>query len=82
MDKLTFGELAIKVLRETLKPMTIEEIWEYAVEKGYDIQVEIKGKTPWQMMEAMIYVDLKDNPQTPFIRIDSNKKGQSPSIAL
>jgi HB1, ASXL, restriction endonuclease HTH domain len=30
MEKLTFFELAIKVLKEANEPMTIDEIWRYA----------------------------------------------------
>ena len=74
MEKLTFGELAIKILKETNEPMTVEEMWEYAVTVEYDKKLGSKGKTPWRTMGAKIYVDLKDNPNTPFIKIDSKPK--------
>lgn len=74
LEKLTFFELAIKVLKEANKPMTIEEIWRYAQEREYDVLVGSKGKTPWQTMSARIYVDMRDNPNSPFVKIDSKPK--------
>ncbi|MED0717413.1 COG2958 family protein [Aeribacillus composti] len=74
MEKLTFFELAIKVLKEANKPMTIEEIWRYAQAREYDVLVGSKGKTPWQTMSARIYVDMRDNPNSPFVKIDSKPK--------
>ncbi|WP_416333759.1 COG2958 family protein [Bacillus smithii] len=74
LEKLTFHELAIKVLKEANKPMTIDEIWRYSQERGYDLLVGSKGKTPWQTMSARIYVDMRDNPNSPFVKIDSKPK--------
>jgi uncharacterized protein len=74
LEKLTFFELAIKVLKEANKPMTIDEIWRYAQERGYDLLVSSKGKTPWQTIGARIYVDMRDNPNSPFVKIDSKPK--------
>ncbi|HZG61787.1 MAG TPA: HTH domain-containing protein [Anoxybacillus sp.] len=74
MEKLTFFELAIKVLKEANKPMTIDEIWRYAQERGYDLLVGSKGKTPWQTIGARIYVDMRDNANSPFVKIDSKPK--------
>lgn len=74
LEKLTFFELAIKVLKEANKPMTIEEIWRYAQAREYDVLVGSKGKTPWQTMSARIYVDMRDNPNSPFVKIDSKPK--------
>lgn len=74
MAKLTFGELAVKVLQESNQPLSAEEMWEFAVAKGYEVLVGTKGKTPWRTIGAKIYVDLKDNPETPFIKIDTKPK--------
>ncbi|EMM79248.1 PF04373 domain protein [Leptospira interrogans str. 2006001854] len=66
---MNFLEFSIKVLKETNRPLTPIEIWETGKEKGYDIQVSSKGKTPWQTIAARIYVDLRDNPNSPFIKL-------------
>jgi len=39
---MTFLELAEKVLNEIEKPLTANEIWEIAKEKGYDQKLNIK----------------------------------------
>lgn len=74
MTKLTFGELAVKILQESNQPLSVEEMWEFAVANGYEVLVGTKGKTPWRTIGAKIYVDLKDNPETPFIKIDTKPK--------
>ncbi|WP_025180965.1 COG2958 family protein [Leptospira interrogans] len=66
---MNFLEFSIKVLKETNRPLTHIEIWEIGKEKGYDVQVSSKGKTPWQTIAARIYVDLRDNPKSPFIKL-------------
>lgn len=37
--------------------------------KGYDTRVSSKGKTPWQTIATRIYVDIRDNPNSPFINL-------------
>lgn len=63
---MTFLELAEKVLEETQVPMKTGEIWAYGVEKGYDKKVNSSGKTPWSTLAAQIYVNVRDNPNSPF----------------
>lgn len=74
MKKITFLELAKKVLKEENKPITVEDIWQFAQEKGYDTLVATKGKTPWRTIGAQIYVDIRDNDDSPFIKIDSKPR--------
>ncbi len=61
---MTFLELAKKVLLEIKKPMTANEIWEIAKEKGYDQQLQSQGKTPWATLGAQIYVNVRDKSNT------------------
>lgn len=39
--------------------MNPEEIWSYAVSKGYDKECELHGKTPSRTISAQIYTDIK-----------------------
>jgi uncharacterized protein len=71
---MTFLELAEKVLRDEKRPMTANEIWTFAVDKGFDKQLNSGGKTPWATLGAQIYVNAKDNPRTPFAQTDSRPK--------
>lgn len=74
MKKLTFKELAQKILEEERRPLTVEDIWKIAVEKGYDKLCGTQGKTPWRTIGAQIYVDIRDNPDSPFVKIDSKPR--------
>jgi hypothetical protein len=67
---MTFLELAKKVLEEIGEPLSSEEIWKIAQEKGYDKEIGSKGKTPWATLGALLYSGTKkDNPDSPFVRI-------------
>ena len=74
MAEISFIELAEKVIEEQTSPLSPVEIWEIAVSKGYDKLVASKGKTPWQTIGARIYLDIRDNPNSHFIKVDSTPK--------
>ncbi|MBV6477952.1 MAG: hypothetical protein HGGPFJEG_00697 [Ignavibacteria bacterium] len=71
---MTFLELAERVLSEEKRPLTANEIWTLATEKGFDKQLNSEGKTPWATLGAQIYVNAKDNPKSPFAQTDSRPK--------
>ncbi|MEC5174266.1 COG2958 family protein [Chryseobacterium nepalense] len=71
---MTFLELAELVIKEENKPLTSNEIWNIAVKKGYDKQLNSQGKTPWATLGALIYVNAKDNPNSIFSKTDSRPK--------
>lgn len=53
-------QLSKKILEETKVPMNPDEIWSYAVSKGYDKECGLNGKTPSRSIGARIYMDIKD----------------------
>jgi hypothetical protein len=63
---MTFLELAERVLEDEKRPMTANEIWQNAILKRYDKELNSEGKTPWATLGALIYVNAKDNPKTSF----------------
>jgi hypothetical protein len=63
---MNFLELAEKVIGLVKQPLTPNEIWEKAVELGFDQKLNSKGKTPWASIAARLYVDVRDNTQTKF----------------
>ena len=69
MERFTFMKLAELILSEENRALTALEIWEIAKEKGYDVRVGSKGKTPWKTIEAQIYTSLKDDKDTVFVKI-------------
>lgn len=66
---LTGLQLSEKILRETKKAMSSDEMWKYAVEKGYDKQTNIHGKTPWHTIQAQMYVNMQRNPNSVFAKV-------------
>lgn len=73
MKQLTFLELAIKVLEEIKNPLSVEEIWEVAIDKGYDQEIGTKGKTPWRSIGARIYVSIRDEgDKSPFVKLQTS----------
>ncbi len=65
---MSFLELAERILCEEEKSLTANEIWNLAVKKGHDKQLNSKGKTPWATLGAQIYVNTKDNPKSIFAK--------------
>ena len=68
---MNFMQFAEKIIKEENKPLSPKEIWENGIEKGYDKQLNSTGKTPWETISARIYVDIKDNQDTNFIKINT-----------
>lgn len=68
----TFLDLAQEVLKSCSKPITYQEIWENAVATKLDSKVRISGKTPWQTLGARLYVDVRDNENSAFIKVGRN----------
>ena len=69
-----FIQLARKVLEIERRPLTINEIWEFAKEKGFDKELTTSGKTPWATLGAMVRVDVRDNPKSLFASIGARPK--------
>ena len=74
MPQLTFLQLAQKLLDEEKRPLSPAEMWGLAQQKGYDKDVGSRGKTPWSTIGAQIYVDIRDNPKTPFAKTDTRPR--------
>lgn len=71
---MTFLELAERVLKEEKKPLTANEIWKIAEDKGYTLKLNSQGRTPWATLGAQIYVNERDNSHTPFAVVGKRPK--------
>jgi uncharacterized protein len=72
MKKLTFLELAKKIIEEEKCPLSAEQIWEIAKEKGYDKEVETTGKTPHKTIGVNISRNIDDKKDSHFVKkVDS-----------
>jgi len=74
MTKLTFIDLAKKVLSENSVPMSSEEIWKYAEEKNYTKDLNSLGKTPSATLGARLYVSIKEGEFSLISSIGSRPK--------
>lgn len=65
----SFLDLAEAVLESASAPLTYQQVWDAAKTTGLDTKVKTKGKTPWQTMGAQLYVDVRDNAESRFIKV-------------
>lgn len=70
---MTFLEIAEAVLTQATEPLNQRQIWDEAVVLGFSEKLKSVGKTPWATLGARIYVDLKDNPATKFLKKGKGK---------
>lgn len=66
---ITFLDLAEEVLRSAPAPLTFQKVWEEAVARGVDKRVGSTGKTPWNSLGAQLFVDVRDNPKSKFLKV-------------
>lgn len=65
----TFHDLALDVLKQAEKPMTYQEIWQRSEKLKFSEKIKTSGKTPWSTLGARLFVDVKDNPESKFIKV-------------
>jgi len=68
-NKYTFMDLASEVLTIEKRPLTNSEIWESAEKNKISDKVKSKGKTPWDTIGSILYVDTRDNPNSLFVKV-------------
>lgn len=66
-----FLNFAKDTLQFTKKPLTFNEVWELGLKKGVDKKLSTKGKTPWSSLGAQLFVDVRDNPDSEFVKVGS-----------
>ena len=65
----SFLELAYDVLKKSSKPLIYQEIWQEGVKSDLASKIKTVGKTPWNSLGAQMYVEVRDNPDTKFIKV-------------
>jgi hypothetical protein len=70
--KYTFLDFAEDVLKTVPKPLTFQEIWATGKDSEFISKLSISGKTPWQTLGARLFVDIRDNPSSKFIKVGKN----------
>jgi hypothetical protein len=69
MAAYAFLDLAYDVLKEASRPLTYQEVWEVGKEKSLTSKIKTSGKTPWQSLGAQLYVDVRDNEKSRFVKV-------------
>ena len=65
----SFFEMAEDVLKKAKAPLTFQQIWEDGKLSGLAARVKTMGKTPWNTLGARLYVEVRDNPDSKFIKV-------------
>ncbi len=65
----SFLDIAHDVLKKSPKPLTHQEIWQVALEQGFSDKIHTKGKTPWETLGARLYVEVRDNEDSKFVKV-------------
>jgi hypothetical protein len=69
MGKITFLQLAERVLREEGRPLSPAEMWEVARSKNYDKLLDTTGKTPAATLYSVVFTNTRNDPATIFVKI-------------
>ncbi len=69
MPVYSFLDLACDVLKTSPIPLTYQEIWQLGSDNELTAKIRTSGKTPWASMGAQLYVDVRDNKQSQFIKV-------------
>jgi hypothetical protein len=64
--KLGFKEAAKQILRESDRPLSAADIIRIGLDRGL---ITTEGKTPSATMGALLYLDIRDNPKSEFIKV-------------
>lgn len=69
MASYSFFDLIDEVFKKVKEPLSEREIWDNAKELGIDKKVGSVGKTPWKTISARIYVSMRDNLNSRYVKV-------------
>lgn len=65
----SFLDLAYDVFKRSQNPLTYQEIWQVGKDGGLTDNIRTSGKTPWQSLGAQLYVEVRENESSKFIKV-------------
>ena len=65
----SFLDMTKEILLTSEKPLSINEIWDMAENKGIIDKVGSSGKTPMKTLSARLYLDIRDNEKSEFVQV-------------
>ena len=69
MPTYSFLDLAYDILKGSPAPLTYQQIWQMGKATGLTEKIRSSGKTPWQSLGAQLYIEVRDNEQSKFIKV-------------
>lgn len=69
MGRYSLTDFAEDILKESGAPLSCNAIWKTGKESKHAEKLNITSKTPWQTLSAMLFCDVKDSPNSRFIKI-------------
>jgi hypothetical protein len=71
-NKYTFLDFAEDILKTAPGPMTFQELWAIGKDSEFASKLPSTGKTPWQTLGARLFVDIRYNSSSKFIKVGKN----------
>jgi hypothetical protein len=71
-SKYSVLDFAEDVLNQVDSPKLYQEIWDIGKETSFATKLKLTGKTPWATIGARLFVDVRDNENTRFIKVGKN----------
>ena len=68
----SYLDFAEEILAKSEKPLTYQDIWQKGEELNFVSRLDISGKTPWASLGSRLFVDVKNNPNSRFIKVGKN----------
>jgi hypothetical protein len=68
-ENMNLKEVAEKIIKDAQKPLSPVEIWGIAESQGYKDKLGLTGRTIPSTIGAQIYTDIKDNPNSNFLKM-------------
>lgn len=65
----TFLDFAEEVIKQNGRPMLAIEVWEEGKDSEFFRKLKFNGKTPSATLGARLYIDVRDNPNSRFVKV-------------
>ena len=71
-SKYSVLDFAADVLKEVDSPKLYQEIWGIGKDMSFADKLKLTGKTPWATLGARLFVDVRDNENSRFMKVGKN----------
>lgn len=68
----TILDFAYETLKKASNPLVYQEIWELGLQNNLNSKLSLTGKTPWATLGARLFVNVRDDSNSKFIKVGRN----------